>query len=460
MKTFNEIVNDIINSINSIYNGVRRIDTRIGTVLRDVIISPFAYVISNIYTYLSDVQRYQNVYEVSGDRLELLASNWGIKRASATPSSGIVRLYRSSKPLVDISIPAGTIVYSSSLSFRIIESVVFSTSPLLETSNDSPYKGFYYVECHVVCDTPGTIGNIGVGEINKCSLTSIDHADNPSAFNNGKDEQSDESLREYIVSSASGGVGTEGGYRSLILKNYNVKDVQVISYNNSDAFLNKVNGTGNIFIYSNNNMVKTEFRVGERVIYFSRLPILEVYSVKKNGVLLSASDYVVSIDRVSMYRGSYRELSNVSISNTIPISSTDNIEVSYLYNEDVGNMQSFIDLPDNKIVGSEIYVKMALPIRIKIGFKMFILPGYDYATLRDSVISRINNYISNLKLGATIQKSDIVNVIYDINGVDSVDLDSFVFEKANDYFGNFYVTVDSLSILKSEYYLLDSINIT
>lgn len=459
MKTLQEIIDSIILYINNTYKGIKRIDLRIGTVLRDIIITPLAYAIYNVYTYIEGVVNRQNIFTVSGDQLDEVAANWGFTRSKAVPSSGVVRFYRSTPPVTEFEIPIGTMVYSDNLSFKVINSVTFPLNPLVEDSVESPYKDFYYVEAFVVCETPGAVGNVGVGEIRRSSLPSVNSVDNPYAFSNGKDEQDDDSLRSYVIGSASGGYGTEGGYHALVLKNYSIKDAQVISYNSADAFNNSVNGTGNIFIYSLNNISKTEKHIGLRNIIPYMRPLISVSSVKKNGTLLQPSDYTVTLDRTSLYRGSTMENSSISISNSIVISPTDEIEITYIYNEDVPNIQSFIELPENKIIGSELYVKMAMPVKIKIQFDLNPLLGYDLIVVGGNVKTAINEYFSSLSLGASVQKSDVINVIYNVDGVDSVDLGSFIFEKADDYYASTYSQVIDLTIKKSEYYVVDSITI-
>ena len=90
-------VNEIIQSLVDYFKLAQPdLDTKPGTVARDLVIEGPASQISLLYEEMSGISDQQSLRLVSGSDLDKLAKNFGLSRKAATPSSGVAILTFSS----------------------------------------------------------------------------------------------------------------------------------------------------------------------------------------------------------------------------------------------------------------------------------------------------------------------------------------------------------------------------
>ena len=88
------------------------LDTKPGTVARDLLVELPASQLSLLYDELANVSSLQSLRIVSGSDLDNLLSNYGLSRKSASKSSGVVLFTFSAIP-ASLAINKGDLVFSS-----------------------------------------------------------------------------------------------------------------------------------------------------------------------------------------------------------------------------------------------------------------------------------------------------------------------------------------------------------
>jgi len=235
--------NEIISNLIDFYRLVKpELDTKPGTVTRDIFISPLATQLSLLFDELANVSSKQSLRLVIGSDLDKLARNFGISRQGARSSSGLAIITFSS---IDgnVGINRGDLVFSQNgIPFSI------NASSIISSANSNFYRGVatkyradldamgisdqFAVEVSVSATTAGISGNIAKYSIVRTNVVGASNAINVNSFNGGADPETDASFRDRILSTFSGSsVGTNLGYFNTALSVSGVVDAYVVEPN-------------------------------------------------------------------------------------------------------------------------------------------------------------------------------------------------------------------------------------
>ncbi len=259
-------VNEIILSLRDFFRlSQPDLDTKPGTVARDLFIDGPASQLSLLYDQLSDVSDKQSLRLVLGSDLDKLAKNFGIVRKQATPATGVALLTFSSVDS-NININKGdTITASNGLSYIVNVGVSvlpsaanFYRSVATKFQDQLSVVGIkdqFAVEVTVVASSPGGAGNIGKFVLSKTNIGGVSNVTNINAFTGGTDQETDASFRNRILSSFSGSsVGTALGYLNVALGTSGVTDAVVVEPGDPlmirDGTVVKINADGSRTIVS------------------------------------------------------------------------------------------------------------------------------------------------------------------------------------------------------------------
>jgi hypothetical protein len=219
------------------------LDTKPGTVARDLFIEGPASQLSLLYDELQGVSSKQSLRLSVGSDLDKLAKNFGLVRKQSTSSSGVALLTFSSLNST-ININAGSPIYTSGgLGFTVL------TGTSLVVSNINAYRSTatqfaaqlafvgitdqYAIETTVSASAPGSSGNIGQYSLSNVSIGGINNVTNIVAFSGGTDQETDAAFRTRVLATFSGGsVGTTLGYLNAALSVTGVQDAVVIGPGN------------------------------------------------------------------------------------------------------------------------------------------------------------------------------------------------------------------------------------
>ncbi len=101
------------------------------------------------------------------------------------------------------------------------------------------------------------------------------------------------------------------------------------------------------------------------------------------------------------------------------------IDITYSYNETIQDLQTLIDDPENKIITADVLVKEAIKVTIDVEADVNLDDDYKATPntetqTTNNIISAITNYINNFKMGTKLEKSDIIQIAHNVEGVDNV----------------------------------------
>lgn len=240
IKSTNEIV---LNLIDFFKASMPNLDTKPGTVARDLFIDAPSSQIALLYDELSKISNLQSLRVVSGSDLDKLAQNFGATRNAATKSSGVALLTFASIPAT-ISIPAGSLITASNGStFTVLNGI--SVNPASSNTYKSTAVTYqanlsflgitdqYAVEVSVQATTAGSAGNISQYVLNNTTIPGVSNVTNVYPFTGGADQENDATFRNRVLAIFSGSnIGTSLGYKNLALSNTAVLDAVVIGPGN------------------------------------------------------------------------------------------------------------------------------------------------------------------------------------------------------------------------------------
>ncbi len=233
-------VNEIILSLIDFYRLAQPdLDTKPGTVARDLFVDGPSSQIALLYDELSGVANQQSMRLVVGTDLDKLAKNFGVIRKQSTPATGVALLTFSSLNAT-IAVNAGdTIIASNGFSYSVSSGISISSSSAnfyrsvaSKFSDQLAFVGItdqYAVEVTVAATTAGTAGNIGSYSLSRTNIPGISNVTNINPFTGGTDQENDAAFRNRVLASFSGSsVGTALGYLNVALGTTGVSDAVVI----------------------------------------------------------------------------------------------------------------------------------------------------------------------------------------------------------------------------------------
>lgn len=216
-----------------------KLDTKPGSVARDLLVEGISAQLSRLYDELNKVSNLQSLRLALGIDLDRLGNNFGASRLKGNKSTGLAVLTFSSLDS-DISLNRGDIVTArNGASFTIVSSTVIS-SVFLNTykanaarlRSELDFVGIvdeFAVEVLVEASTTGIQGNISKYSLSSTSIPGVNNITNTLPFGGGRASEDDASFRNRILSIFSGSnTGTSLGYRTFATSDPSVIDAVVI----------------------------------------------------------------------------------------------------------------------------------------------------------------------------------------------------------------------------------------
>lgn len=235
-RSFNDIVISFIEYLRLVQP---ELDTKPGTVSRDVFIDAPSQELADLYSELRSISGLQSLLSTTGTDLNKLAANFGATRATGSAATGVAVLTTNNLD-VDILIPVGSIFTASNgINFQTTNNTVMSsananvfraTATRLRTDlNLAGITDEFAVEVTVEALTTGTSGNIGKFSLVSQSIPGIANVSNLQSFSGGTNTESDSEFRTRVLSVFAGSnTGTALGYTTAIETVAGVSDSIVI----------------------------------------------------------------------------------------------------------------------------------------------------------------------------------------------------------------------------------------
>jgi len=240
-KSFNQIVASMLDRM--VFTQPN-LDTKPGTISRDLFIDLPADQIEKLYRVISYVYEKQSPETASGSDLDRYGSNFGISRTQGSFASGTV-VFTTNSLIEDIQIPGGsTVTAKNGASYAVVGNYVMQSSAkskhasvanrLKRSLQIAGINDPYAIEVPVQATRAGTAGNVGSLQILNHNIQSDLRVVNLSSMSGGANQESDNVFRTRIASVFSGAnTGTALGYRNAALSVNGVVDALIVEPGNS-----------------------------------------------------------------------------------------------------------------------------------------------------------------------------------------------------------------------------------
>ena len=231
---------EIILSLIDYYRATQpALDTKAGTVARDLLVDGLGTQFSSIYQELQRIETLQSLRLALGSDLDKIASNYGATRNKGTKAGGPALLTFSSI-VSDVPVNRGDTISSRNgatfiVTSGLVVSPVYANSYRATASqyrSDLDLAGItdqYAVQVLVQASAPGTQGNISKYNLSSTNIAGVSNVTNVTSFSGGTGTEDDASFRSRILSVFSGAnTGTALGYKNAVLEDPAALDAIVI----------------------------------------------------------------------------------------------------------------------------------------------------------------------------------------------------------------------------------------
>lgn len=235
-RSQNEIILSILEFLRT---AQPNLDTKPGTVSRDIAVDNIAAQVARLYQELERISTLQSLRLALGADLDKLAANYGATRKLGTKSSGIALLTFNSLD-ADVPISRGSTVTARNGATFVVNSGLV-VSPVFSNTYRATASQFrseldtvgitdeYAVQVLVEATTSGIQGNISKYNLTSTSIAGVSNVTNVTAFSGGSLAEDDASFRNRILAIFSGAnTGTALGYQNAVLEDPAALDAIVI----------------------------------------------------------------------------------------------------------------------------------------------------------------------------------------------------------------------------------------
>jgi len=244
MSTFRSFSEIVATMIQRLQLTQPNLDTKPGSVSRDLFVDVPADQIARLYSAINLVSEKQSLATTSGRDLDRLASNFGTARNTGSAANGIV-VFCANSIVADIPIPTGTSVTArSGAVYKTIGNFVMSSvdknrlaanaSRMRKSLNIAGISARYAIEIPVQATRNGTFANVSSVQIVSTNLDEAVSVTNITSMTGGSNNETDDSFRSRILSIFSGAnIGTSAGYKNALMGVDGVIDALVVEPGNS-----------------------------------------------------------------------------------------------------------------------------------------------------------------------------------------------------------------------------------
>ena len=460
IRSFSDIVLSMLNFLRRLRP---RVDTKEGTFTRDVIIDAPASEFSTFYSALENVSNSQSPDLATAQALTNLARNLQAPRRGTVRASGTVIFYRVSAPPGTIQIPRGTIVSSKGSLTVSPRQFVTTQDASLSIVNFNAETARFEVEVPIRSVLGGADSNVPAGAISVLvtPIANVVGCYNRSSTTGGQDRESDLACANRIKQIFLGNnVGTESGYYLTLMNNVNITDVKVVGPNDTTLVKRSSAGTIDILI---RGAVATQPPIEEYVYTTSTayyIPLKQpfftvgsssfIVNGSVSGQLTQGIDYAVSYDS-GIYGGSIYATDKFNFLHSL--SNGESLTFTYSYNSLIEDAQTILDSNTGKIVTADVLVKAAKQRLINVTAIITLLAGYTADATITSVQAALSTHLNEYAIGEEVQQSDIIAIIANVTGVDSVNVplttlaeDITTGNIVQDVNGNLIIPADSYAV--------------
>ena len=433
------------------------VDVQPGTDLYDIVFYASAQIARRVSDDIDSLQKNQSVLTTASTDLDLVSRNYNKLRRPATYATGEVVFYTLSFSS-DILIPINTVVSTAGtnatppIRFKTLKSVGMSVANKVTYYDSTALR--YQVSTTIQAEVVGTSGNIDAQIITELvsSISGIDGVINEIPITDGTEEETDASLRQRCLESfISSNVGTIYGYKKLITDEYlEVLDTRAVGPFDTDSF--RDTGVDVFTIISEQDSITNGVQFSETFTYsngdigYTPLyrPVITVDTIfgTSGGTTRTFIPYP-NVDADYQFLRDYtgeRAMSTGSADRMMWLSgikpnNSSIVTITYTYNDKVRQIQGYLDLEENKVVGADALIKLGLEAKTYLRLTLGYFPGVDKESAKTKVSSALSEFLSTYVFGERLELSDleIVSQIGKWTSYNITEIDYVVFDTTNCY---------------------------
>jgi len=447
-----------------------QIDTRDNTGIGDLLIKPVEAFLQPIFEEVKRISENQSL--IGGEALtetdvDALIANLFLTRLQGAKARGTVRVFFSEAVAVTIPEASEFVDAVGTRFFSLSEVTITANQMSLNREGD-----FFFVETLVEAEEVGEAGNVAQeGIVDFVSGPSnVLKVDNPDDFTGGTPRETNTSLIDRAKEAITVRDLVSKPAIKTVLRDQEdfafIKDIRVIGFEDPEMERDFLVGDnmqlgllppvdvigsttgihigGKVDIYIRTVGITTETVLIEDLkatvflrpkdkfdptvdpptvmfVPLTKRPIIEIVALQEvdaitgdpiGSPLVEGLDFDVVVDNFTL-RFSVRDRLKLIIHNGLLIGG--NLQMTYTHSNDIVLVQSFVSDEDKqRVVTADLLVKFSQPafVDFTVSFTLDATSEETAATIE----TKINNFINNLEVGARLEASDIVDLIYDNGG--------------------------------------------
>ena len=371
-----------------------------------------------------------------------------LTRKPATKAFSLAYYYTTNAPAEDSIVPAGSQMQSpQGIQFTATASVVLLQSQLAAYYDPSLLAYAIAVPIEAAISGPGSnvaadqlIYPVGTLPNNFTGVT------NKYLIDNGYAAETDEQFVDRIKTTLAGtSLQTANGMKALILNNTDVRTVFIADASSPFQIRNSGKG-GVVDIYTLDNipaLVSDIVNSPSTDQYLDHQPVIDIVSVigtDQFGVATTftegstgvTGDYYFVKDTNPISSNSVRAFDKITWPGALPTSYT----VNYAYNQVLSTVQALVTADENRpLMGditTSVLTRQGTEVPIEISYQIVVFGNYSRTEVIRQAVNNVTAYVNGLTFGASLAQSDIINVLENTPGINSVETVPIAFNRVGE----------------------------
>ena len=403
------------------------------------------------------------VVSLLSSAIDRRGGNHGLTRKPETKAYGTDYFYTTSAPSEDLTVPSGTLIQNP----QGIQFTTTSSSILLKDQLAAYYDPSllaYSIAVPVEALVAGSGSNVPVSNLIYAAGTlpnGFSGVTNKYAIENGHGVETDAEFVARIKTTLAGtSLQTAEGMKALILNNTDIRSVFIADASSPYQIRNSGKG-GVVDIYTIDNLpalVTDVWPYAASDQYFVHQPAIDVVSVIGvygtelehefiEGSTGSTGDYYFVKDTNPLTMNSVRAYDKITWTGSVR--PTGQYRVTYAYNQALSTIQDLVMQDQYRPlmgdISTAVLTREGTQVPTEISYQVVVYGSYSKNEVIRQATSNVMAYINALGFGSSLSQSDIINVIENTPGIQSVNTVPIKFNRIGG------VIEETLTVLAYEY---------
>jgi hypothetical protein len=364
------------------------------------------------------------------DEIKNALANYGSTPGAGVKAQHVQHFMRFTKPLTDISIPAGTLAANTGgdLIYRVVNGgiILAASAPLYYNSSRKSYEIGLLVEAVGIGEKYNLPANRVITLLTPVS--GIDSTENRSASKGGMEQEPRTSQSDRLKNSLLGiNLGAPGGLQDDIKNTMPelVTDVAIIQPFEKEFYRSTTGPALDIYVIG--SLYESYIQVytasgGETQIPLTKKPAFSITAVTVNNVSVSFS----LVNDTSLETGYSLDAYDV-VALSIALAINDSVKIEYTYNQVLEKVNSVVYADGSDyLFNTDILIRSPFTVAPVLGGEVQALPSYSVTEVEQNLLTYITNYFTFTKFTEIVYPEVIrENVLTQVTGVQTFRLREF-----------------------------------